>query len=250
MSQTLFLEEKNSNTFLVTFSTKEGDSKTGPLYLLWNLIKSYEVDILDVSLTRITNDYIQYIRDHRLSLEDRSSFTNMAARLLYYKSERNLPQQELKDEKNFFDRLPPELIEDLLEYKKIQLGLEQLDKIRSASQCSLDRKPEWYQYEENIDFLKMDLMSFLKVFQEYLKKNEYKRKTQFNIKQEEVILAELYKWLYDKLLELKRISFFSILGDCSLLKCIGYFLVILEMTKQNKIRISQDRQKDILLQLI
>ena len=154
MNQTLFLKEENSNAFLVTFSTREGDSKTGHLDLLWSLIKNYEVNIQDVCLSRITNDYIQYLREHEISLRERSSFTNMAARLLLYKSEKNLPYQESTEKENPFDRLPPELIENLLEYKKLQIAAGRLESFRSASEQTLPKEPEWGKYADSIDFLK------------------------------------------------------------------------------------------------
>ena len=241
--------EKYPEVFLVTFATKEGDPKTGPLDLLWSLIRSYEVNILDVSLTKITNDYIQYIRDHESSLNDRSSFTNLAARLLYYKSEKILPATELGEEKTHLDRLSMDIIENLLEYKKIQMAAERLEKSRMVSEHSLSRGSNWHQYEENVDPVEADLVSLLKVFQEYLSRDDRKREATFNIEEEEVILEELYKWLYDRLLRLKKLSFFSILDNCSRIKCIGYFLVILEMARQNKIYIFQKSDKNILLQL-
>ena len=54
----------------------------------------------------------------------------------------------------------------------------------------------------------MDLISFLKVFQQYLNKDEHKKKTNFNIEKEEVDLARLQEWLYDRLLEMKKYFFF------------------------------------------
>ena len=248
MNPTLF-NEKDPEVFLVRFATKEGNPKTGPLDLLWSLIRSYEVNILEVSLARITNDYIQYIRNHKLPLNDRSSFTNIAAKLLCYKSEKVLPSTGLGEEKTQLDRLSMDLIESLLEYKKIQIAAEQLEMSRAISEYSLSREVNWNYYEENIDSVEADLVSLLKVFQEYLNRNEQKHKTEFNIEEEEIILAELYEWLYDKLLKLKKFSFFSILDNCSRIKCIGYFLVILEMARQNKINIFQRSAKDILLQL-
>ena len=247
MNPTLF-NEKNPEMFLVTFATKEGDTKTGHLDLLWSLIRSYEVNILDVSLTQITNDYIQYVRDHKSSLNNRSSFTNTATKLLHYKSEKLLPYAEPEEEKTL-DRLSMDLIESLLEYKKIQMAAERLESSRMVSEHALSRRANWHKYEENIDPVEADLISLLKVFQAYLSRNDQKQKPNFNIEEEEVILEDLYKWLYDRLLKLKKLSFFSILDNCSRIKGIGYFLVILEMARQNKIRIFQKSAKDILLQL-
>ena len=158
-------------------------------------------------------------------------------------------QQEVKEEKHPFDRLPTELIENLLEYKKIQASAEQLEKICSASQYSLNKKPEWDQYEENMDLLKVDLISFLKAFQEHLNKDEHRQKTQFAIEEEEAVLAELYEWLYDRLLEVKRISFFLYSGELFFIQMYWIFSCDPGNGKTKKNPHLQNSQKDILLQL-
>ena len=242
--------------FTVSFSTREGLDKTGPLDLLWNLIRNYEVDIFEVSLVRITNDFVQYIQENQIALEQKYAFSQMATRLIYYKSTRLLPQPEGlenggSDENNSgLDVLPPEIIDKLLEYKKLQVASEYLEKMQVASGLGFQKKPEWDTYEKDIEFFKLDLVSFLKTFQEYLLKADQNRPTVYEVEEEEIIVEEIQKQLYKELTEVKKLSFFALIKAASRLKLVGFFLAILEMCKQKLIHVSQDeRTKDILIEL-
>lgn len=98
------------------------DAFEGPLDLLLHLIEKAEVDIYDISVSEITDQYVAYIRQmQHLELEVASEYLVMAASLLAMKSKLLLPKQPLLEEQ-FEDgeELDPraELIERLIEYKK------------------------------------------------------------------------------------------------------------------------------------
>lgn len=112
--------------FIVSWKNPDGEEEEGPLGFLWQLIESYRVDIFDVSLNRITNDFIEFLkRSRELNLELASSFTVMSSRLLFYKSRALLPDPGLDTEEEE-QRLPPELIDQLLEYRKYQMAAEKM----------------------------------------------------------------------------------------------------------------------------
>jgi hypothetical protein len=93
------------------------DNFDGPLDLLWGLIKKAKIDITEVSISQITEQYIAYLRlMEELNIQVASDFILMASELLYYKSRALLPGGEMEDE-YFVPPLPPELIQKLLEYK-------------------------------------------------------------------------------------------------------------------------------------
>ena len=242
--------------FTVSFSTREGVDKTGPLDLLWSLIKNYEVNIFEVSLVRITNDFVQYIQENQITLEQKYAFSQMATSLIYYKSKLLLPQTEDLENKEGnendagLDVLPPEIIDKLLEYKKLQVASEYLEKAQVASGMGFEKKSEWDTYEKDIEFFTLDLISLLKTFQEYLLKADQDRPITYEIEEEEIVLEEIQKWLHKELMKVKRLSFFSLIKAASRLRLIGFFLTILEMSKQKLIRVFQDEQtKDILIEL-
>src|SRR5690625_1182257 len=78
------------------------DGFTGPLDLLLHLIKQYEIDIYDIPVAQITEQYLEYIDTmQKLDLDIASEYLVMAATLLAIKSEMLLPNQEMDDEDEY-----------------------------------------------------------------------------------------------------------------------------------------------------
>lgn len=104
---------------LLTLETKKYlikiDKFEGPLDLLIYLIEKNKMDIYDINLTEITEQYIEYINQmDKLNLEIASEFLVMASSLLYLKSKKLLPKQEEETE----ELTEEELIRRIIEYKK------------------------------------------------------------------------------------------------------------------------------------
>ena len=94
----------------------------GPLDLLLYLIKKEEIDIYNVSLERITRQYLDYIDTFKaLNIELASEFIVMAANLMYIKSRELLPKDVQPPEEDAEENDPRwELIRQLVEYKKFK----------------------------------------------------------------------------------------------------------------------------------
>jgi segregation and condensation protein A len=100
----------------------------GPLDLLLYLIKRDELDIYDISLERITKQYLEYLQAFKeLSIEIAGEFVVMAANLIYLKSRSLLPaDQQPPDEEAEEDDPRWDLIRQLIEYKKFKEAAAQL----------------------------------------------------------------------------------------------------------------------------
>ena len=96
----------------------------GPLDLLLHLIKTLEIDIYDIPIAEITEQYMTYIQTMRtLDLEIAGDFLVMAATLMSIKSKMLLPQEVIEmDEDNEFEAVDPReaLVQQLLDYKKFK----------------------------------------------------------------------------------------------------------------------------------
>ena len=106
---------------ILTLETKKYsikiDNFEGPLDLLCYLIDKNKMDIYDVNLTEITEQYIEYLNAmEELNLEITSEFLVMASTLLYLKSKNLLPKQENEEE----EITEEELIKRIIEYKKFK----------------------------------------------------------------------------------------------------------------------------------
>jgi segregation and condensation protein A len=100
----------------------------GPLDLLLYLIKRDEIDIYDISLERITKQYLEYLRAFKeLNIDVAGEFVVMAANLIYWKSRSLLPVDQQTPEDDAEEDDPRwELIRQLIEYKKFKEAAEKL----------------------------------------------------------------------------------------------------------------------------
>ncbi|PYJ17377.1 MAG: chromosome segregation protein ScpA, partial [Verrucomicrobia bacterium] len=100
----------------------------GPLDLLLYLIKQDEIDIYDISLERITSQYLEYLQAFKeLNIELAGEFIVMAANLIYLKSRSLLPIDQQPPEDDAGEDDPRwELIRQLIEYKKFKEAAAEL----------------------------------------------------------------------------------------------------------------------------
>lgn len=106
---------------ILTLETKKYaikiDNFEGPLDLLCHLIDKNKMNICEINLSEIADQYIQYLKEQeKLNLDIASEFLVMASNLLYLKSKRLLPKQEETEE----ELTEEELIRRILEYKKFK----------------------------------------------------------------------------------------------------------------------------------
>ncbi len=212
----------------------------GPLDLLWNLIRESKLDITEVPLALVTEQYIAYLRMMEvLNVQIASEFILMASELLYYKSKALLPAGEMEDE-YFVPPLPPDLVERLLEYKKYQAAASSLrEKFEKQSDCFF-RTIEPGKIKDGEMYLEVSLFDLLKAFSDIIDSHE-------TIEQKEII--------FDEVLVSDRIAYIeAVLSGCesvlftdlfrdnpSRAVIIASFLAILELTKMRRIKIIQHR---------
>lgn len=229
-------EEKKKANFQVSFYTREGHAQEGPMALLWKLIESYEVDIFEVSLSRITEDFIGYIKTGKVSLEEESDFALMASRLLNYKSKQLLPNPGFETDHEP-DALPVELVDQLLEYKKFQMAADWLREIEESAQMSYSIENRWDEYEKDLDYLQVDMISFLKVFKEFLLRSE--SPAMMEIEEEDISIENVMEELSALVLRENKVSFFHYVQGVSLFRLIVVFLAVLELIRLKLIRAVQ-----------
>lgn len=148
----------------------------GPLDLLLYLIKKDEVDIHDISIERITKQYLDYINTFKmLNIDLAAEFIVMAANLMYLKSRTLLPRPEQPPEEDAEDDDPRwELIRQLIEYKKFKdaagfLSLREMElEGHFAHQPDLGDKPA----EEPVPLAEVSIFDLIRAFQNVLKRFE------------------------------------------------------------------------------
>jgi len=218
------------------------DNFQGPLAVLWDLIKNAKIDITEVSLADITEQYINFLKMmERMNVRVASEFIWMASELLYYKSKALLPSEDLEDE-FFTPPLPPELIEKLLEYKRYQQSSQLFKDMYEVQTNVYSREPGAPGLEpgENDDYLEVSLFDLLKAFANVLD-------SQTTVEQEEIVFDEILvsdriEHIADLLKEKEYILFAEIFTSRpNRAEIIASFLAILEMAKTKFAKILQHR---------
>ena len=228
----------------------------GPLDLLLHLIEKNKVDIYDIPIALITDQYLEYLK--AMEIEDlniMSEFLVMAATLLEIKAKMLLPKEVNEDGEEEDPRA--ELVEKLIEYKmykymSFELKDRQIDAVRTIYKApSLPKEVE--EYIEPIDYEKLvgdlDLAKLNQIFKSVVRKQKDKidpvRSKFGNIEKDEVNLEEKQLYIEMYVVTHKRFSFKALLEEQpTRMEIVVTFLVILEMMKVGKIQIVQDNLFD------
>ncbi|MBL9113500.1 MAG: segregation/condensation protein A [Verrucomicrobiaceae bacterium] len=215
----------------------------GPLDLLLYLIKKDEIGIYDVSIERITRQYLDYVDTFKmLNIELASEFIVMAANLMYIKSRELLPKvQQPPDEDAEEDDPRWELIRQLVEYKKFKdaaqfLGLQEIkaDEFFAAN-------PEPPDLSEAPKVAQAGIFDLIRAFQKVLQRFE-KTDDIREIVDDRYTVAGKIDHLLDTVPVGARIPFESLFASAaSRSELIVTFLAILELTKLNHFQIEQEQ---------
>ncbi len=235
----------------------------GPLDLLLHLIDKNKVDIYDIPIVEITDQYMEYVRAMDNSdLDVMSEFLLMATTLLDIKSRMLLPQEEKTEEGEEPEDPRAELVQQLLEYKMYKTISYQLRDRQMDAGLVFYKEPtipeEVLKYEQPVDL--EELMSDLTlnklndIFNQVLKRQDNRRdpirSTFGKIKKEEVSLEQKMEWTIAFAKAHNTFSFRALLEAAhSKTEVIVTFLCILEMMKAGQIYITQeDTFTDILIE--
>lgn len=224
----------------------------GPLDLLLHLIDKNKVDIYDIPIVEITEQYLDYIRQMETrDMNVMSEFLVMAATLIDIKCRMLLPREV--DEKGEEEDPRQELVQKLLEYKMYKyMSMELRDRqVDAARNLYRNQKlpPEVAMYRPPVDYEAligdMTLNRLHGIFKSILRRQEDKidpiRSQYGNIEKEEIDMdgKMLYVEAYAR--EHKNFSFRNLLEkQAGKMEVIVTFLIILEMMKTGKIMISQE----------
>ena len=228
----------------------------GPLDLLLHLIDKNKVDIYDIPIVEITEQYLEYVEQMpKDDLDLASEFLVMAATLIDIKSRMLLPKEIDENGEEIDPRA--ELVEKLIEYKMYKYAASELKDMQLYAGKSLYKQPtvpkEVQKYEPPVDLDKLldgvTLAQLNDVFQMVLKRQVDKidpvRSKFGKIEMEEVSLPDKIDFVKKAVRHRKRCSFKQLLeSQSSKMEVIVSFLAILELIKVGQIEVHQDKTFD------
>ena len=222
----------------------------GPLDLLLHLIKKENISIYEISIDKITKQYLDYINSMKaLNLDIASEYLVMAAELLEMKSSSLLPNNNENDDD--YEESPKEqLINRLLEYEKYKNMVntfKDLEEYRSEIYTKTPDSLIDYKEEENIDY-GVNLNDLINAINSFLNEKETSKPLNTKITNKEYSVTKRSHEIRNILKEKKKINFFDLFEIITKEYVVITFLSILAMTRNHEIIIEQENNfKDIII---
>lgn len=216
----------------------------GPFDLLLFFIERDELDIYDIPIASITDDFLDYLQHlEKMNIEVASEFILVAASLMKIKAKMLLPRPQLDEEGNEIDPRE-ELVKHLLEYKKYKSVINELtaleeNRLSKEKRGNVVKEIKALSEISNVEseLQDLDLYKLLKVFQKVMARYEYaQNKPTHQVVQYPYTVENQKTFLISKLTKTKKLSFLEIIDfESNKVAVIFNFLAILELLQLRKI---------------
>jgi segregation and condensation protein A len=208
----------------------------GPLDLLLYLIRQEQVNIYDIPIARITDEYLRYLNlMQELDLTVAGDFLVMAAQLIEVKSRMLLPRDPLAEEEEMLDPRA-ELVNRLLEHEKFKAAAEMLWSRATVERAVFTRAE--IETDKNNPEVVVGLFDLLRVFQEILAR--HKEEILLEIEREEVSMAEMIDRLRNMVRSAGEVNLMTFFGHAkSRRELVVAFLSVLELVRMSEISLVQ-----------
>ncbi len=213
----------------------------GPLDLLLHLIRKEEIDIRDIPIARITEQYLEYIQIMKdLNINLAGEWLMMAATLIYIKSRMLAPQeQKSEDQAEEIEDPRQELVYQLLEHQKFKNAAEMLYTREEVENAVWNRPPADI-LDDGAEVVAVSLFDLLQAFHEVVLRFEAQRTME--VAQEEVSVEQKIIDIRKRFLVHDKLLFSAFLAEAASKKhLIALFLALLELVRLREIWLYQKK---------
>lgn len=223
------------------------DAFEGPLDLLLHLIKESKVDIWDIKIVDITDQYLNYIKSmESLNLNIASEYLVMASELMEMKSKMLLPRYQ---EENTEEEIDPreQLIQKLIEYQKYKdmtKNFKELEEVRHEFYTKTPESLKEYVEEGTVIATDVTLDDLMNAFQKFLERKKLEKPLSTTVTKREITVEERRKSIRNILKEKKKVDFFELFEEYTKEYIVVTFLAVLEMAKKQELTIYQENNFD------
>jgi segregation and condensation protein A len=204
----------------------------GPLDLLLHLIREHQLNILDIPIAKITEEYLRYLAlMQELDLDVAGEFLVMAATLIHIKSKMLLPPEEAAEGEEAEEEDPrAELVDRLLAYRKFKEAAQTLG-LREAEQALLHRRGASVIELEVEGPLQVSLFELLRAFRDVIRRADMP--APLEITPEELNVGQRIVHLLDRLATESPLEFTTLFaGSARRVEIIVTFLALLELLRR------------------
>ncbi|MCD5323050.1 MULTISPECIES: segregation/condensation protein A [Pontibacillus] len=239
-----------------TSYTVKIDAFEGPLDLLLHLINRYEIDIYDIPVATITEQYMAYIHTmQKLELDVASEYLVMAATLLAIKSQMLLPNQELEVEDEEYEEEDPreELMRRLIEYRKYKEAADELKEreleatqIYTRPPMNMEGEQEEQQPVSNSG--NVSIYDMIGAMQKLFQRKKWEQPLETRIQRQEIPIQDRMNEVRDVITHSRGgVRFFEMFPFPTRTHIVVTFIAILELMKSREVYCEQSNHFDELV---
>lgn len=212
----------------------------GPLDLLLHLIKTSKMDIYDISVEKITRQYINFIKSQEeMNLTVASEYLVMASELIELKSKMLLPRNEEEEDEDPRE----ELVNRLIEYQKYKDMIDSFKELEKERKDIFTKDPvNFNEFSdttiENDGSITLD--DLVNALSKFLERKELEKPISTKITKKEISVQDRTRDIRNILSKKKKVSFFDLFEIKTREYVVVTFLSILEMAKFGEIEIVQE----------
>ena len=218
----------------------------GPLDLLLHLIKESEMEITNIEIVKLTDQYLKFINDMKdMNLDIASEYLVMASELAYLKSKSLLPIKD--EEKEEYEEAKEDLINRLIEfkqYKEISSKFQYLEEKRKDIFTKAPSSLKEYSDSKTMIGDGVTLENLLEAFQKFLERKQSLEPLLTKITTKEFSVDDRISEIRSLFKTKERLEFFELFDNFSKPYVVVTFLSILEMAKNNELIITQENNFD------
>lgn len=215
----------------------------GPLDLLLHLIKVNKMDIENIKIESITNQYMNFINKMKEeSIDIASSYLVMASELIHLKSKILLNKDDELDDNDYEINSEEDLKNKLIEYqniKDITGAFKELEANRNEVYTKLPANLSEYKKDIPLDS-NITLDDLVEAFMNFLEREKLKKPLNTKITRKELSVNDRMKSIRKMFINKKQIEFTELFEELNKPYIIVTFLSILEMSKNDEIKIKQE----------
>lgn len=222
------------------------DDFEGPMDLLLHLIKEKKMDLMNIKIEIIIDEYLKFIDEmERLNLDIASSYLVMASELIEMKSKLLLPRHEEEEEQEEEDP-QQQLVNRLIEYQKYKDLTEDFKELENERKQIYTRLPEnLKEYSDTntlINNSDVTLDDLLLAFQKFLERKKLEQPLHTKVTKKEMSVEERTESIRSILKTKKKVNFLELFDVLNKEYVVVTFLAILEMARKNELKISQEEE--------
>ena len=218
----------------------------GPLDLLLHLVKESKMDIYEINISEIINQYLDFIHSlEENNIDIASEYLVMASELIHLKSKLliNRKDEEENTEDEFSFSSEEDLRNKLLEYEKykqLTQSFHDLEEKRGEVYTKLPESLKEYIEETGIQKGEFDIEDLFNAYKLFIERQKLSKPLNTKITKKELSVDDKIKDIRNILNIRKRVNFIELFTEVTKENIVVTFLSILEMTKSNEILLTQE----------